>query len=119
MGTETTRMTAQKRCWIAMHSPFWGIAGVSDLMVESGAESTSEIHSKGVESKSRLKVGFLTYDLQRNTEDALFEVAQAAPFSVKAFPLYAHPDQEHSQSCISPGHRARKTSRSQRQGQHT
>jgi glycosyltransferase involved in cell wall biosynthesis len=34
--------------------------------------------------------------LQRNTEDALFEVARAASFSLKAFPLYAHSDQEHS-----------------------
>jgi glycosyltransferase involved in cell wall biosynthesis len=65
-------------------------------MVESSAERTSEIYSKGVESQSRLKVGFLIYDLQRNTEDALFEVAQAAPFFVKAFPLYAHIDQERS-----------------------
>src|SRR5208282_5305439 len=43
-----------------------------------------------------LRVGFLTYDLQRNTEDALYEIARAASFSVKAFPLYAHSDQEHS-----------------------
>jgi glycosyltransferase involved in cell wall biosynthesis len=71
-------------------------------MVESGAEKPSEIYSKGVESKSRLKVGFLIYDLQRNTEDALFEVAQAAPFLVKAFPLYAHLDQEHSRVAYRP-----------------
>jgi len=71
-------------------------------MVEYGAERTSEIHSKGAESKSRLKVGFLIYDLQRNTEDALFEVAQATPFSVKAFPLYAHLDQEHSRVVYRP-----------------
>jgi glycosyltransferase involved in cell wall biosynthesis len=32
--------------------------------------------------------------LQWNTEDALFEVARAVPFSVKAFPLYKHTDQE-------------------------
>ena len=53
-------------------------------------------------SGSRIKVGFLTYDLQRNTEDALFEVARAAPFSVKAFPLYTHPDQEHSRVAYRP-----------------
>ncbi|HVN92787.1 MAG TPA: glycosyltransferase family 4 protein [Terracidiphilus sp.] len=51
---------------------------------------------------SRLRVGFLTYDLQRNTEDALFEVAQAAPFSVKAFPLYAHGDQAQSRVAYRP-----------------
>jgi glycosyltransferase involved in cell wall biosynthesis len=49
-----------------------------------------------------LKVGFLTYDLQRNTEDALFEVAQAARFAVKAFPLYRHPDQELSRVAFRP-----------------
>jgi glycosyltransferase involved in cell wall biosynthesis len=46
------------------------------------------------ESNAELKVGFLTYDLQRHTEDALFEVARAAQFAVKAFPLYKHNDQE-------------------------
>ena len=71
-------------------------------MVESGAEKPSEIYSKDVESKSRLKVGFLIYDLQRNTEDALFEVARAAPFFVKAFPLYAHLDQERSRVAYRP-----------------
>jgi len=85
-----------------MHSPFWRIARVSDLMVESGTESTSEIHSTGADSRSRLKVGFLIYDLQHNTEDALFEVAQAAPFSVKAFPLYVHLDQELSRVAYRP-----------------
>jgi glycosyltransferase involved in cell wall biosynthesis len=65
-------------------------------MIESAAERKSEIPSKSMEPESRLKVGFLTYDLQRNTEDALFEVARAASFSVKAFPLYTHSDQEHS-----------------------
>jgi glycosyltransferase involved in cell wall biosynthesis len=65
-------------------------------MIELDAEKSSESPSQSVEPKSRLKVGFLTYDLQRNTEDALFEVARAASFSVKAFPLYAHDDQEHS-----------------------
>lgn len=49
-----------------------------------------------------LKVGFLTYDLQRNTEDALFEVDQAAQFAVKAFPLYRHPDQELSRVAFRP-----------------
>ncbi len=52
--------------------------------------------------KSRLKVGFLTYDLQRNTEDALFEVARAVSFSVKAFPLYMHSDQEQSRVAYRP-----------------
>lgn len=71
-------------------------------MIEFGAENNSEIPSKSVQLKSRLKVGFLTYDLQHNTEDALFEVAQAAPFSVKAFPLYSHRDQEHSRVAYRP-----------------
>jgi glycosyltransferase involved in cell wall biosynthesis len=65
-------------------------------MIESGTEWNSEIPSKGADPKPRVNVGFLTYDLQRNTEDALFEVARAASFSVKAFPLYAHSDQEDS-----------------------
>jgi glycosyltransferase involved in cell wall biosynthesis len=71
-------------------------------MVESSAEKASETHSRSAESKSRLKVGFLIYDLQRNTEDALFEVGQVTPFSVKAFPLYAHHDQEHSRVAYRP-----------------
>jgi glycosyltransferase involved in cell wall biosynthesis len=71
-------------------------------MAESGAARASEIDSDGAESKSRLKAGFLIYDLQRNTEDALFEVAQAAPFSVKAFPLYAHLDQKVSRVTYRP-----------------
>ncbi len=71
-------------------------------MVEPSVGKASETQSIGAESKSRLKVGFLIYDLQRNTEDALFEVAQAAPFSVKAFPLYAHLDQEHSRVAYRP-----------------
>jgi len=71
-------------------------------MAESGAKRNSEFNSRDAESKSRLKVGFLIYDLQRNTEDALFEVAQATPFSVKAYPLYAHPDQEHSRVAYRP-----------------
>lgn len=48
------------------------------------------------------KVGFLTYDLQRNTEDALFEVARATPHFVKAFPLYAHSDQMLSRVAFRP-----------------
>ncbi len=71
-------------------------------MIEPGAGKNSETSSKSVEPKSRLRVGFLTYDLQRNTEDALFEVAQAASFSVKAYPLYAHRDQEHSRVAYRP-----------------
>ncbi len=71
-------------------------------MVESGAERASENYSMGAESNSRLKVGFLIYDLQRNTEDALFEVGRVAQFSVKAFPLYAHLDQQHSRVAYRP-----------------
>ena len=53
--------------------------------------------------KPPLRVGFLTYDLQRNTEDALFEVARAAPqFAIKAFPLYEHNDQELSRVAYRP-----------------
>ncbi len=50
-----------------------------------------------------LRIGFLTYDLQRNTEDAIFEVARVASFSVKAFPLYAHSDQEQARIAYRPG----------------
>ena len=71
-------------------------------MVEFSAERASDIFPEGEESESHLKVGFLIYDLQRNTEDALFEVARAAPYSVKAFPLYVHPDQEHSRVAYRP-----------------
>jgi glycosyltransferase involved in cell wall biosynthesis len=67
---------------------------MSDFMVETDIEKSSEAFVNSVKSKPRLKAGFLTYDLQRNTEDALFEVAHAAPFSVKAFPLFRHNDQE-------------------------
>jgi len=64
---------------MASHSPYPPFAGNKPRI---GREPT-------------LRVGFLTYDLQRNTEDALFEVARAAPqFIVKAFPLYKHSDQE-------------------------
>src|ERR1700733_3952268 len=52
--------------------------------------------------KQHLKVGFLTYDLQRSTEDALFEVAQAAQFPIKAFPLYRHIDQDVSRVAYRP-----------------
>lgn len=71
-------------------------------MIEPGTGKNSGNLSKGVEPGCCLTVGFLTYDLQRNTEDALFEVAQAAPFSVKAFPLYAHRDQEQSRVAYRP-----------------
>jgi len=71
-------------------------------MIDSGAAQNPETLSKSGEPKPRLRVGFPTYDLQRNTEDALFEVAQAAPFSVKAFPLYMHTDQEHSRVAYRP-----------------
>lgn len=51
----------------------------------------------------QIRVGFLTYDLQRHTEDALFEVARAAPqSSIKAFPLYMHADQELSRVAYRP-----------------
>ncbi len=71
-------------------------------MVESDIERSAEVFLSSAESKPRLKVGFLTYDLQRNTEDALFEVAQAAQFPIKAFPLYRHPDQELSRVAFRP-----------------
>jgi glycosyltransferase involved in cell wall biosynthesis len=71
-------------------------------MVEFSAEKLSEIYSKGRESKYHLKVGFLIYDLQRNTEDALFEVTRSVPFLVKAFPLYSHFDQERSRVAYRP-----------------
>jgi glycosyltransferase involved in cell wall biosynthesis len=67
---------------------------VGDPLIESGTDKHSQTFSESAAPKSRLKVGFLTYDLQRNTEDALFEIARAASFSVKAFPLYAHRDQK-------------------------
>jgi glycosyltransferase involved in cell wall biosynthesis len=66
----------------------------------SGTASATDTSRGGL--RSLLKVGFLTYDLQRNTEDALFEVAQAVQFSVKAFPLYRHPDQELSRVAFRP-----------------
>jgi glycosyltransferase involved in cell wall biosynthesis len=44
-------------------------------------------------SGRQLRVGFLTYDLQRNTEDVLFEVARLETSLVKAFPLFWHVDQ--------------------------
>jgi len=49
-----------------------------------------------------MRVGFLTYDLQRNTEDAVFEIMRASAFSVKAFPLYRHDDQELSRVPFRP-----------------
>jgi glycosyltransferase involved in cell wall biosynthesis len=65
-------------------------------MIDSDAGRNSGALPENGGPKSLLKVGFLTYDLQCNTEDALFEVARAASFSVKAFPLYTHSDQKHS-----------------------
>ena len=65
-----------------------------------------------------MRVGFLTYDLQRNTEDALFEVARAAPqCAVKAFPLYRHDDQALSRVDYRPA-TGRGKHRGQCQGQH-
>lgn len=59
-------------------------------------KSTTSDRSKNQLSKvsrRKLRVGFLTYDLQRNTEDVLFEVARLETSSVKAFPLFWHVDQ--------------------------
>ena len=84
------------------HFPSRRIAGSSVYTIESDIEGSADIHSKSEESKPRLKVGFLTYDLQRGTEDALFEVAQSAALAVKAFPLYEHPDQELSRVAFRP-----------------
>ncbi len=84
------------------HFPSRRIARSSVYTIESDIEGSADIHSKSEEPKPRLKVGFLTYDLQRGTEDALFEVAQSAALAVKAFPLYEHPDQELSRVAFRP-----------------
>src|SRR5579863_5322988 len=49
-----------------------------------------------------LRIGFLTYDLQRSTEDAIFEVGRVAAFAVEASPLYAHSDQEQARITYRP-----------------
>ena len=64
--------------------------------------SASPVDSSRTDAKLLLKVGFLTYDLQRNTEDALFELARATSYPVKAFPLYRHADQELSRVAYRP-----------------
>jgi glycosyltransferase involved in cell wall biosynthesis len=70
------------------------------MSYSSGPASATDTSRNGL--RPLLKVGFLIYDLQQNTEDALFEVAQAAQFEVKAFPLYRHPDQELSRVSFRP-----------------
>lgn len=60
---------------------------------ELEVETEPEILAAGSAGKP-LTVGFLVYDLQRNTEDALFEVACATKHRIKAFPLFRHRDQE-------------------------
>ncbi len=62
-------------------------------MTSYSSATASAADKSQIGSKPLLRVGFLTYDLQRNTEDAIFEVAQSTPFAVKAFPLYKHQDQ--------------------------
>lgn len=84
------------------HFPSRRIASGSDYTIAPDIEGSADIHSKSEESSARLKVGFLTYDLQRGTEEALFEVAQSATFALKAFPLYEHPDQELSRVAFRP-----------------
>ncbi len=66
------------------------------------SDSASAGDSSQTGLRPPLRVGFLTYDLQRNTEDALFEVARATEFSVKAFPLYRHNDQVLSRVAYRP-----------------
>ncbi len=78
------------------------VAGAPSI-IDSDIERSPDIRSKSQEARTRLKVGFLTYDLQRNTEDALFEVARAAPqYAIKAFPLYRHEDQTLSRVAYRP-----------------
>jgi glycosyltransferase involved in cell wall biosynthesis len=62
----------------------------------------SAIDKSRIDPRPPLRVGFLTYDLQRGTEDALFEVAQSATLAVKAFPLYRHTDQDTSRVAYRP-----------------
>ncbi len=71
-------------------------------MTNPRPESVFSVLSKRDEFPAPLRVGFLIYDLQRNTEDALFEVAKASGFSVKAFPLFAHPNQGDSRIAYRP-----------------
>jgi glycosyltransferase involved in cell wall biosynthesis len=67
---------------------------LAHLPIQSAKESAAESGSWGRTRERRLRVGFLTYDLQRNTEDLVFEVARSALFAVKAFPLFEHDDQK-------------------------
>ena len=73
---------------------------IADQQTESAIEipTPKDTDGQGVEEAPvpSLRVGFLTYDLQRNTEDALFAVCRATKYSIKAFPLFMHRDQEHS-----------------------
>ncbi len=71
-------------------------------MTSYSSAPASAADKSQIGSKPLLRVGFLTYDLQRNTEDALFEVAQATPFAIKAFPLYKHQDQDLSRVAYRP-----------------
>lgn len=71
-------------------------------MTINGPGPTFAADTPEVRSREPLRVGFLTYDLQRHTEDALWGVARAAPFVVKAFPLYKHSDQELSRITYRP-----------------
>ena len=71
-------------------------------MIDHTSGSASAIDMSKIDAKPLLRVGFLTYDLQRGTEDALFEVAQSATIAVKAFPLYRHVDQDVSRVAFRP-----------------
>jgi glycosyltransferase involved in cell wall biosynthesis len=74
----------------------------ANFTIESDIERSPDIRSKSEESEPRLKIGLLTYDLQRNTEDAIFELSRATPYPVKAFPLYRHVDQNTSRVAYRP-----------------
>ncbi len=67
---------------------------MTELTVELQAERSPRERVEQTAAESILRVGFLTYDLQRNTEDAIFEVSHSVKFRVKAFPLFRHDDQE-------------------------
>jgi len=101
VGEKTIDSTTRPSAELA-HGTFSSRRIAGSSFYESDIEGSADIHSKSEESKPRLKVGFLTYDLQRGTEDALFEVAQSASLAVKAFPLYEHLDQELSRVAFRP-----------------
>lgn len=75
-----------------------------EFAVETSAEQSAARQSSTEASKPSLIVGFLTYDLQRNTEDALFAVSCATKHRIKAFPLFWHRDQELSRGPYRPAH---------------